>query len=147
DPGAPRSGSSRGTPRRGARPGRRSSGRPWSGRCPRPPRRPRPAGCRRRRSAPAPPRSGGRACAASAVTGPTPGSPLTWRSWYANFIIGQQSHEDSECQMSEQTTLAPVIRRAGEGEKRWFFGGGVWTWKLGGADGDIHLTEVEMVEG
>jgi hypothetical protein len=26
--------------------------------------------------------------------------------------------------MTEGTTLAPVIRRAGEGEKRWFFGGG-----------------------
>ena len=49
--------------------------------------------------------------------------------------------------MTAKTTLAPVIRRAGEGEKRWFFGGGVFTWKLGNANGDIHLTEVDMVEG
>ena len=49
--------------------------------------------------------------------------------------------------MTEMTTLAPVIRRAGEGEKRWFFGGGVMTWKLGSANVDIHLIEVDMVEG
>jgi len=49
--------------------------------------------------------------------------------------------------MTQQTTLAPVIRRAGEGEKRWFFGGGVFTWKLGPAEMDISLREVDMVEG
>ena len=49
--------------------------------------------------------------------------------------------------MMEQTTLAPVIRKAGEGEKRWFFGGGVFTWKLGGANEDISLIEVEMDGG
>ena len=49
--------------------------------------------------------------------------------------------------MTQRTTLAPVIRRAGEGEKRWFFGGGVFTWKLGVADLGISLIEVDMVEG
>ena len=49
--------------------------------------------------------------------------------------------------MTGMTTLAPVIRRAGEGEKRWFFGGGVFTWKLGNADEDISVIEVDMVEG
>lgn len=49
--------------------------------------------------------------------------------------------------MIEKTTLAPVIRRAGEGEKRWFFGGAVMTWKLSSAHEDIHLMEVDMVEG
>jgi quercetin dioxygenase-like cupin family protein len=49
--------------------------------------------------------------------------------------------------MAERTALAPVIRRAGEGEKRWFFGGGVFTWKLSSANEDIHLFEVDMVEG
>ena len=49
--------------------------------------------------------------------------------------------------MTERTTLAPVIRRAGEGEKRWFFGGGVFTWKLSSANEDIGLWEVDMVEG
>jgi quercetin dioxygenase-like cupin family protein len=49
--------------------------------------------------------------------------------------------------MTERTTLAPVIRRAGEGEKRWFFGGGVFTWKLSSAEEDIGLWEVDMVEG
>jgi len=49
--------------------------------------------------------------------------------------------------MTERTMLAPVIRRAGEGEKRWFFGGGVFTWKLSSANEDIGLWEVDMVEG
>ena len=49
--------------------------------------------------------------------------------------------------MTEQTTLAPVIRKAGEGEKRWFFGGGVFTWKLSSVNQDIGLWEVDMVEG
>ena len=49
--------------------------------------------------------------------------------------------------MTEQTVAAPVIRRAGEGEKRWFFGGGVFTWKLSARDGDISLIEVDMVQG
>lgn len=49
--------------------------------------------------------------------------------------------------MTQRTTLAPVIRRAGEGEKRWFFGGGVFTWKLGAAEMDISLREVDMVQG
>jgi quercetin dioxygenase-like cupin family protein len=49
--------------------------------------------------------------------------------------------------MTDKTTLAPVIRRAGEGEKRWFFGGGVFTWKLSSANEDISLIEVDMVEG
>lgn len=49
--------------------------------------------------------------------------------------------------MTETRTLAPAIRRAGEGEKRWFFGGGVFTWKLSSANEDIHLIEVDMVEG
>lgn len=50
--------------------------------------------------------------------------------------------------MADRTALAPVIRRAGEGEKRWFFGGGVFTWKLGGGSSeDISLWTVDMVEG
>ena len=49
--------------------------------------------------------------------------------------------------MSRQTMSAPVIRRAGEGEQQWFFGGGVFTWKLSAADGDIHLVQVDMVQG
>jgi quercetin dioxygenase-like cupin family protein len=49
--------------------------------------------------------------------------------------------------MIEQETLAPVVRRAGEGEKRWFFGGGVFTWKLNSSNQDISLIEVDMVQG
>ena len=49
--------------------------------------------------------------------------------------------------MSEQTTLSPVVRRAGEGEQQWFFGGGVFTWKLDGTHDDIHLVQVDMLEG
>jgi quercetin dioxygenase-like cupin family protein len=51
--------------------------------------------------------------------------------------------------MSEQTIVAPVVRRAGEGERRWFFGGGVFTWKLSGAEsgGVLSVFEVEMDGG
>jgi quercetin dioxygenase-like cupin family protein len=51
--------------------------------------------------------------------------------------------------MSNQATLAPVVRRAGEGTKKWFFGGGVWTWKVGSAEsgGDLSVVEVEMEGG
>lgn len=46
--------------------------------------------------------------------------------------------------MNEQATLAPVVRRAGEGDRRWFFGGGVWTWKLSGAETGDRLSVVEV---
>jgi quercetin dioxygenase-like cupin family protein len=51
--------------------------------------------------------------------------------------------------MDGQVAVAPVVRRAGEGEKRWFFGGGVWTWKASGADGtgDLVVVDVEMDAG
>src|SRR5689334_21911609 len=54
---------------------------------------------------------------------------------------------DRSVTMNEKTMTAPVIRRAGEGDKRWFFGGGEWTWKLGSAEDDISLVEVAMVGG
>ena len=48
--------------------------------------------------------------------------------------------------MDGQVAVAPVVRRAGEGDKRWFFGGGVWTWKASGADGagGLVVVDVEM---
>jgi quercetin dioxygenase-like cupin family protein len=51
--------------------------------------------------------------------------------------------------MVGQVAVAPVVRRAGEGEKCWFFGGGVWTWKSSGADsaGGLVVVEVEMDAG
>src|SRR3712207_6761475 len=54
-----------------------------------------------------------------------------------------------EGDVSELVTLAPVVRRAGEGEKRWFFGGGVWTWKLANADsgGELSVVEVNLDGG
>lgn len=45
--------------------------------------------------------------------------------------------------MSGQTMTAPVVRRAGEGDQDWFFGGGVWTWKLTGEDTAGQLSVVE----
>lgn len=42
---------------------------------------------------------------------------------------------------------ASVVLRAGEGEKYWFFGGGVWTWKTSTDSGDLHVAEVEMEGG
>ena len=51
--------------------------------------------------------------------------------------------------MTEQTVLAPVIRQAGEGEARWFFGGGEMTWKVRAADsgGAFLLLEVVLEQG
>jgi len=51
--------------------------------------------------------------------------------------------------MDAQVAVAPVVRRVGEGDKRWFFGGGVWTWKSSGADsaGGLVVVEVEMDAG
>jgi quercetin dioxygenase-like cupin family protein len=51
--------------------------------------------------------------------------------------------------MNDQATLAPVVRRAGEGNQRWFFGGGIWTWKVGSAEtgGTLSVVEVEMDGG
>jgi quercetin dioxygenase-like cupin family protein len=51
--------------------------------------------------------------------------------------------------MDGQVAVAPVVRRAGEGDQRWFFGGGVWTWKASGADsaGGLVVVEVEMDAG
>ena len=45
-----------------------------------------------------------------------------------------------------ETTRAAVVRHAGEGEQCWFFGGGVWTWKLGEEDsgGELSVVEVTM---
>lgn len=44
---------------------------------------------------------------------------------------------------------APVVRRAGEGDKRWFFGGGEWTWKVGSAEsgGGLSVVEIAMDQG
>jgi len=43
----------------------------------------------------------------------------------------------------------PVIRQAGEGEKRWFYGGGTHTWKVRAEEsgGAFFLFEDEMTEG
>jgi quercetin dioxygenase-like cupin family protein len=43
----------------------------------------------------------------------------------------------------------PVIKAAGEGERRWFFGGGLHTWKVSEADtgGVFSLFEDEMTQG
>lgn len=43
----------------------------------------------------------------------------------------------------------PVIRQAGEGERRWFYGGGTHTWKVSEEEsgGAFFLFEDEMTEG
>ncbi len=48
-----------------------------------------------------------------------------------------------------ETASRAVVRRAGEGEKSWFFGGGVWTWKLDAGDtgGELSVVEVAMDAG
>lgn len=46
-------------------------------------------------------------------------------------------------------SATPVIKAAGEGERRWFFGGGLQTWKVTAAEsgGAFMLFEDEMTEG
>jgi hypothetical protein len=63
---------------------------------------------------------------------------MTLSRWYCN--------PTKEGLMDGQVAVAPVVRRAGEGDKRWFFGGGVWTWKSYGdvRAGGLHVVEVEM---
>src|SRR3954470_10060197 len=55
----------------------------------------------------------------------------------------------SEMSGLETATDRAIVRRAGAGEKRWFFGGGVWTWKLDEADtdGELSVAEVAMEPG
>lgn len=45
--------------------------------------------------------------------------------------------------------MEAIIRRAGEGERLWFAGGGVWTVKASGAetDGSLLVFEDEVVKG
>jgi quercetin dioxygenase-like cupin family protein len=66
--------------------------------------------------------------------------------------VRQQYHEGEdhkERAMSEQATLSAVVRRAGEGHQRWFFGGGVFTWKLTSVEtgGELSVFEVELDGG
>jgi quercetin dioxygenase-like cupin family protein len=46
-------------------------------------------------------------------------------------------------------TVTPVIRRAGEGVRRWFYGGGIHTWKITEAEsgGAFFLLEDELTQG
>ena len=48
-----------------------------------------------------------------------------------------------------ETTLPPTVRAATEGERRWFFGGGVHTWKATAAEtgGAFFLFEDAMEQG
>jgi quercetin dioxygenase-like cupin family protein len=45
-----------------------------------------------------------------------------------------------------RTSRAAVVRHAGEGEQCWFFGGGIWTWKVSEAEtgGALSVVEVAM---
>jgi quercetin dioxygenase-like cupin family protein len=47
------------------------------------------------------------------------------------------------------TMATPVIRQAGEGERRWFYGGGTHTWKVSNEEsgGALFLFEDEMTQG
>jgi quercetin dioxygenase-like cupin family protein len=47
------------------------------------------------------------------------------------------------------TTRAPIVRAAGEGERRWFHGGGTHLWKLKAddTDGTLFLFEDTMAQG
>jgi quercetin dioxygenase-like cupin family protein len=51
--------------------------------------------------------------------------------------------------MTETATTAPFVRQAGEGDRRWFFGGAVLTWKASAAEtgGAFLLWEAWMEQG
>ena len=51
--------------------------------------------------------------------------------------------------MSAITTPAPLIRNAADAERRWFYGGGLYTWLAKAEDtaGTFLLCEVEMAGG
>lgn len=50
--------------------------------------------------------------------------------------------------MSGHATASSVVRRAGDGSHRWFFGGGEWTWKASSADGvQLSVVEIELEQG
>jgi quercetin dioxygenase-like cupin family protein len=64
--------------------------------------------------------------------------------------MGHKSHKDEAGDMSSVgTTRTAVVRRAGEGERCWFFGGGVWTWKVSETEsgGELSVVEVTMDGG
>src|SRR6476619_8613684 len=62
--------------------------------------------------------------------------------------MGQTSHEREEAAMVTDTRVA-TIRAAGEGEQRWFCGGGVFTWKATAAetDGAMLVFEDQLEAG
>jgi quercetin dioxygenase-like cupin family protein len=47
------------------------------------------------------------------------------------------------------TAAIPIVRAQGEGERRWFFGGGLHTWKVKAEDsnGALFVMEDRMVQG
>lgn len=51
--------------------------------------------------------------------------------------------------MSTVSTRTPIVRAAGEGEQRWFYGGGLHTWKAGAEEtgGAFLLFEDRMERG
>jgi quercetin dioxygenase-like cupin family protein len=51
--------------------------------------------------------------------------------------------------MTSPTTLPPLVRQAGDGERRWFFGGGIHTWLATAAEtgGAFVLFEDVMDKG
>src|SRR4051812_7511527 len=55
----------------------------------------------------------------------------------------------SEMGVLELARDRAIVRRAGEGEKLWFFGGGVWTWKVdsAGTAAELRVVEVAMDAG
>ncbi len=60
-----------------------------------------------------------------------------------------KSHKQFYDEIEGKHAMAkPIILQAGEGEKRWFYGGGVHTWKVTPDDlGSFFLFEDEMTEG
>src|SRR5436190_22015665 len=71
---------------------------------------------------------------------------LTYPSWYRTFVMGRMFHEREQALMNARL---PIIRAAGEGDKRSFLGGGLHTWKLTTDDtgGAFFLLEDVMTQG
>jgi quercetin dioxygenase-like cupin family protein len=62
--------------------------------------------------------------------------------------MGQSSHDNRE-QAIDMSAAVPIIRARGEGDRQWFFGGGVHIWKLMAEDtgGAFFLFEDTMARG
>jgi hypothetical protein len=54
---------------------------------------------------------------------------LTSLSWYAIPVMGHKSHKHEGEAMTASTARQSLVRATDDGERRWFYGGGLHIWK------------------